>query len=184
MTGPAIDPVMASLAGLQATAVVLILRRRPKHVGPPGRSSAACVLPSVAIGIVVARLAPPGSSWPLGLAAMFVAGAVWTLVSFLALGDSFGFLPSARALVTRGPYRWVRHPAYLGEVTMAASCTAATLATRTVTVGLVLALLAGGALLGAGLVWRIAVEERAVSSLEGWSAYTADTPYRLVPFVW
>lgn len=33
-----------------------------------------------------------------------------------ALGRSFSITVEARALVTSGPYRWVRHPVYLGEL--------------------------------------------------------------------
>jgi protein-S-isoprenylcysteine O-methyltransferase Ste14 len=42
--------------------------------------------------------------------------AAWLLVSALALGRCFGILPEVRGLVTRGPYRVVRHPVYLGEL--------------------------------------------------------------------
>jgi protein-S-isoprenylcysteine O-methyltransferase Ste14 len=36
-------------------------------------------------------------------------------VSLLTLGRCFGLFPEARGLVTHGPYRYVRHPVYLGE---------------------------------------------------------------------
>jgi protein-S-isoprenylcysteine O-methyltransferase Ste14 len=41
---------------------------------------------------------------------------IWLLASVLALGKCFGVLPEARGLVTRGTYRIVRHPVYLGEL--------------------------------------------------------------------
>lgn len=47
------------------------------------------------------------------VAAVFEA---WLLISVFALGKCFGILPEARGVVTRGPYRLVRHPVYLGEI--------------------------------------------------------------------
>ena len=48
--------------------------------------------------------------------AVVTLGTVWTIWSLAFLGRCFGLFPEARGLVTRGPYRLVRHPVYLGEI--------------------------------------------------------------------
>jgi protein-S-isoprenylcysteine O-methyltransferase Ste14 len=78
---------------------------------------AAC---AVAMGAVYAAAGPGRGAAPAALAvgdAVAVCGCLWLLASVLALGRCFGVLPEARGLVRRGPYRFVRHPVYLGEIT-------------------------------------------------------------------
>jgi protein-S-isoprenylcysteine O-methyltransferase Ste14 len=75
---------------------------------------------------VVATLTPfgfallPGGLAPLArsLAAsvLLVAGTGWSVWALRSLGGSLSMLAQARAVVQSGPYRWVRHPLYLGEV--------------------------------------------------------------------
>lgn len=48
--------------------------------------------------------------------AVITLGTLWTIVSLATLGRCFGLLPEARGLITRGPYRLVRHPVYVGEL--------------------------------------------------------------------
>jgi len=84
----------------------------------PSRDPVAFVACAAALGLLLALRQPSGGSTSLVLAGDFVALAsyVWLLASVLALGKCFGILPEARGLVTRGPYRVVRHPVYLGEL--------------------------------------------------------------------
>jgi len=71
------------------------------------------------LGAAVATAAGTDRASPaleiIGLA-LAAAGTGWALAGIIALGRCFGVLPEARGLVTRGPYRVVRHPIYAGEI--------------------------------------------------------------------
>ena len=119
-----------------------------------------------------AGLHPPASG-SLGAAqtaglAVAVAGTAWMLASVLALGSCFGILPEARGLVTRGPYPLIRHPLYLGEITV---CTGLVLASPSV--GNLLL----GAIFGAGQLVRMHLEEAELTAaFPEYAAYAARTP--------
>jgi protein-S-isoprenylcysteine O-methyltransferase Ste14 len=53
----------------------------------------------------------------LGVSDMLLAcGMTWAIYSLSYLGKRFSIVPEARGLVTGGPYRFARHPIYLGEI--------------------------------------------------------------------
>ena len=56
--------------------------------------------------------------WWMTLATGFTAWGMWTL------RRSFSVTVEARSMVSGGPYRWVRHPIYLGEILTAAAVAA------------------------------------------------------------
>ena len=118
----------------------------------------------------------PDASVPVGLLLagdlLAFACSLWLLASVLALGRCFGMLPEARGLVTRGPYRLVRHPVYLGELGVCAG----------LVIGAPTLWNAGCAvvILGAQIV-RMGLEERALETeFPEYGEYARRTP-RLLP---
>ena len=101
------------------------------------------------------------------------AGLLFAIASVAFLGRCFGVLPDVRGLVTRGPYRLVRHPLYLGELTAA--------------LGIVLGAQRWAPALGAWLVClglqlvRTTYEERSLRAEFPEYAPYADRTKRLIP---
>ena len=62
------------------------------------------------------RGAPPGAG-RAGIAdLLLVSGTAWSLWSLRFLGRNLSVIAQAREVVDRGPYRFVRHPLYAGEM--------------------------------------------------------------------
>jgi protein-S-isoprenylcysteine O-methyltransferase Ste14 len=118
---------------------------------------------------------PGDPAWPdTGLVFVTIA-AFLSLASLLALGRSFGVRPALRSLVTRGPYRLVRHPLYLSYFLSDIGYNL-----QEWNLGLVLIMLVGWA----SVLYRIRAEERVLSRDVRWQGYTASVPYRLLPGLW
>jgi protein-S-isoprenylcysteine O-methyltransferase Ste14 len=118
----------------------------------------------------------PGKvAWPEGGLVLVTLAAVFSVVCLLTLGKRFGVRPALRDLVTRGPYKLVRHPLYLSYVIAAIGFN---LQVRNLATLLLV-------LLGwASMVYRIRAEERVLSRDPMWPDYVALVQYRLVPGVW
>lgn len=132
-------------------------------------------LPSMIAGGCAFRFAPATQDWSWWAQGLFVAGIAWTAVSLFTLGRSFAILPALREVVTRGPYRWLRHPAYLGELFIGLGCW---VAGPNLLTGLAFLALIPTTL------WRIAAEERTLRQSDAYWEYVAKVPWRLVPWVW
>jgi len=104
-----------------------------------------------------------------------ISGFAFAAYSLAYLRFSFSILPEARAMVTGGPYRLVRHPIYLGEIIAG--------------FGLVVTLLSWFSLAVlisfiAAQLYRTYIEEGVlVKAIPGYAAYRLKTPHRLIPGV-
>jgi protein-S-isoprenylcysteine O-methyltransferase Ste14 len=167
-------PEVLGIAAINALIAVLFLLRRPVvALGNPAQLL-SCLPTMIGFGLAL-RFSPPLTAWPWHAHALFTGGAMLTIAAFIALGASFGVLPALRAAVTRGPYRLVRHPAYLGELLMAAACFAAGPSLLAVTAWL---------LLMPGVVWRINAEELVLGRDEQYANYQQRVRWRLAPGIW
>jgi protein-S-isoprenylcysteine O-methyltransferase Ste14 len=149
-------------------------------VRPPSRRqtrAVVAIVACVAAALGAVALQGPTDTVPLPMLMIgelvAVVASIWLLVSVLALGRCFGILPEARGLVTRGPYRLVRHPVYLGELGVCA--------------GLVVGApsfwnLACAAVILAAQIVRMGLEERALEAeFPAYAAYARRTA-RIVPW--
>jgi len=163
------------------------LKRRPE-ASSGDRGSLLIVRISATVAIVLAGFALriPTASVPdgtvlfgLGLVMMW-CGIGLRFWSFRTLGRYFTFSVMTSAdqpVVTNGPYRFVRHPSYLGIILVLTGLGA--------TYGNWLSLAALMLVPLIGFIYRIHVEEAALSTTLG-SVYTsyASGRKRLMPYVW
>lgn len=152
---------------------VSVFRRGPALV--PCRKPGAYIACAIAIcSPLVLKEPASGSAGALVIAGEIIAmaGSAVLFAGAFTLGRSFSVLPEARALVTTGPYRYVRHPVYLGEIIAYSGLLLASLSPLN-------AALAG--LFCVGQFLRMGLEERALkSAFPEYAAYAASTP-RLLP---
>jgi len=156
--------VVAILLALQAAlaAFLLVMHKPVERVSHPLMSLIAwvCALLPLAFNLKDAN----------GLCSLpGLLLAVWSLI---ALGFSFSIAPEDRGIVTRGPYRFVRHPMYLGEIV---SLLGLCISTENMWNWFALLLFARL------LVLRISFEERVIASYE---SYSNSVRWRFIPGLW
>ena len=156
----------------------IALTRRPPGIYNHSLPTVAAVVVSYAYPyaqVAYLRWVPGEPAWPAGWLLLVTLAACLSLASLLSLGRRFGVFPALRGLVTRGPYRLVRHPIYLSYVIADIGYNL-----QEWNFGTVLMVMMGWA----SLVYRIKAEEQILSQDAGWSAYAASVRYRLLPGIW
>jgi protein-S-isoprenylcysteine O-methyltransferase Ste14 len=142
--------------------------------GPAIASSSSVAVNTAAVAGNLVPLAVPLLHGPRPAAGLqlvadilMLAGICWSVWSLRSLGRNLSVIPQARGIADHGPYAWVRHPLYLGEIVA--------------TFGTVLAASSVGAIVLwvalCGLqVFRAVREERVLlGALPGYDAYRART---------
>jgi protein-S-isoprenylcysteine O-methyltransferase Ste14 len=159
----------------QAWFVVAFLARRPPRAS--SRQLGAWLLAAGGtFGGLLFR--PQGSNPQWGVTAGLVLqllGLVMVLVSLAALGRSFGFVAADRGLVTRGPYRVVRHPVYASYILIQSGYLIQAQSLR----NLLVLLFATGCNIG-----RCLAEEQVLADTSDFQEYRTRVRWRLVPGVW
>ncbi|MEM9347233.1 MAG: methyltransferase [Planctomycetota bacterium] len=165
------SPVRWGIAWLNLLVGLLFIVRQPaRSVG--GVRDVLQALPALVVAGLALKIAPPSIGWSAWAQAVFLSGVALASWSFVWLGRCFAVLPARRGVVTRGPYRWVRHPAYAGELIMLLGC------------ALTSGRWPGFVLLAAAVVLvcvRAQAEERVLSEDPGYLAYRRQTPSLLIP---
>ena len=99
-------------------------------------------------------------------------GLLLVLWAMGTLGHSFGIAPADRGLVNAGPYRFIRHPMYLGElISLVGSVTGDPSSGNLILLSVLLLT----------LLLRMRWEELAVSN---YGSYARQVRWRLIPGVW
>jgi protein-S-isoprenylcysteine O-methyltransferase Ste14 len=178
-----------TLAGWAVFELGLRVRERRGGKGSAARDRGTRALVSVTLGTAIAlaivtgsrstgpRIVGPHRSFGVIVMWLGLAIRVWAVA---ALGRAFRTtveVDSGQAVVSTGPYRWVRHPSYSGLLLIMTGCGLAAGKWRALAVCASLPLLA--------LLRRIHVEEAELTRVLGdrYRAYQAQTK-RLIPGVW
>jgi len=172
--GALASPVRWGIALLNLLVGCLFLIRQPaKAVG--GVRDVLQALPALVVAGLGLKLAHAPVAWPVAVQVVFLAGVLLAGWSFLRLGKCFAVLPAWRGVVTAGPYRWVRHPAYSGELLMLLGCALSS------------GQWGGYAVLAAAVVLvvvRARAEERVLGHDPAYQAYRQRTQDLLIPGIY
>jgi protein-S-isoprenylcysteine O-methyltransferase Ste14 len=164
-----------ALLGIQLLViiVVMVLRTAPVRVTPnPWFWLLAFVTTYATLGF--SAYAEPGVTLisPLLGNGLAIVSAIIIVYSLLSLGRNIGFIPAQRRLVSRGAYRFVRHPIYTGTFISLFAFVLRAFSPLNLTIAVALI---------ASLMLRGLVEEHFLREDPAYAAYLAEVRWRWLP---
>jgi protein-S-isoprenylcysteine O-methyltransferase Ste14 len=116
------------------------LRRGPARATTRSITAGAAAVVATWIPFVIPWLhgAPPGVVRQGVSDVLLLAGTAWAVWSLRSLGRNLSVIAQVRDVADGGPYRWIRHPLYAGEIvsTLGLAIAAHSLAAITVWLGI------------------------------------------------
>jgi len=108
----------AAVVGFYALLLIGYLGRGRAKATTPSYAARAAALIATPLPFLVPIVGEPQrAAWTVAVADMLIlAGLFWSNWALRWLGRNFSIIAQARGLATSGPYRYVRHPLYLGEL--------------------------------------------------------------------
>jgi len=106
------------VVALYALAIWCYLRRGPAVAtsGSVTAHAAAIIATWLPVTVPLQPGAPAAPGRQALADALLICGMAWAVWSLRYLDRNVSVLAQARDVVVRGPYRWVRHPLYVGEI--------------------------------------------------------------------
>jgi protein-S-isoprenylcysteine O-methyltransferase Ste14 len=153
--------------------VVMVLRRAPVRVTPnPWYWLLAFVTTYATLGFSAFAGQGVALFHPTVANGVAVVSVIMIVYSLLSLGRNIGFIPAQRKIVTRGAYRFVRHPIYTGTFVSLLAFTLRSYSVLNSAMAVLLILL---------LMLRGVVEERFLQKDAGYAAYLQEVRWRWFP---
>ncbi len=161
------DPLNLTLAAHAALVGLALMYRKPSRRD----DSVVFQIFAWAVALLPMFFIQVNPNPPPWLLAVSISGILLTIWAIVSMWGSFAIAPADRGLVTSGPYRFVRHPMYSGQI-----------------ISLLAILFAGASPLSwmvflislVGTIWRMLREEKIIS---GYADYAAAVRWMLIPFL-
>ena len=153
------------------------LRRGPASATTRSVRERTAAVVATALPLLLPIVAGTGGSVAHDVAAglVMLTGLTVSMLALRALGRNLSVVPQARRLADGGPYRWVRHPLYTGELVTVLGIVMRDLRPAALALWLLLVALQA---------YRAAAEERLLAvAVPGYPAYRARTA-RFVPVLY